>query len=117
MLNQYLNSYMLLNIPNSAVNTKPMASMDFIFTNDISRLLILSLSSSLSIFFFCCLSKESLNISFFFSTGKKKKKLIIDGKFYNSKADGPLTFPAAFFHFNFEFLVFFGTVYEQPYET
>lgn len=42
--------------------------MDFILTKDKSRLLFFNLSSSLSIFFFCCLSRDSPSTSFFFST-------------------------------------------------
>jgi hypothetical protein len=52
-------THMLLNMLNNAVNAKPMANIDFIFTIDKSRLLILSFSSTRSIFFFCCLSTES----------------------------------------------------------
>lgn len=59
---------MLLNILKSAVNAKPVANMDFILTNDKSRLLFLSFSSSLSIFFLCCLSSESPCVSLRFST-------------------------------------------------
>lgn len=59
---------MLLNMLKRAVNAKPMANIDFIFTIDKSRLLILSFSSTRSIFFFCCLSTESPWASLRFST-------------------------------------------------
>jgi hypothetical protein len=48
-----------------------MANIDFIFTSDRSRLLFFSFSSSRSIFFLCCLSKESPWASFLFSTARR----------------------------------------------
>lgn len=63
-------AYMLLNMLSKAVNAKPIANMDFIFTKDKSLLLCFNLSSSLSIFFFCCLSKVSPCVSLRFSTAK-----------------------------------------------
>ena len=59
---------MLLNMLRRAVKAKPIANMDFIFTKDKSLLFCLSFSSSLSIFLFCCLSRESPWASFRFST-------------------------------------------------
>lgn len=52
-------TYMLLNMPRRAVNAKPVVIMLFILTSDRSRLLFFSFSSSRSIFFLCCLSRES----------------------------------------------------------
>lgn len=62
---------MLLNIDSRAVNANPVANIDFILTNDRSRLLFFSFSSSLSIFFLCCLSNDSPWISFLLSTDKR----------------------------------------------
>lgn len=64
---------MLLNMLSNAVNANPVANIDFIFTNDKSRLLFFSFSSSRSIFFLCCLSNESPSVSFRFSTRNKNK--------------------------------------------
>lgn len=69
-------TYMLLNILSKAVNAKPVATIDFIFTIDKSRLLFFSFSSSRSIFFLCCLSSESPSVSFRFSTKKIKRNSI-----------------------------------------
>lgn len=66
-------TYMLLNILSNAVNAKPVATIDFIFTIDKSRLLFLSFSSSRSIFFLCCLSSESPSVSLRFSTKNQLK--------------------------------------------
>lgn len=63
---------MLLNMLSRAVKVNPMANIDFILTSDKSRLLFFSLSSSLSIFFFCCLSRESPWASLRFSTVERK---------------------------------------------
>lgn len=63
---------MLLNMLSRAVNANPVANIDFIFTNDKSRLLFFSFSSSRSIFFLCCLSSESPSVSFLFSTEQKE---------------------------------------------
>lgn len=71
-----LYTYMLLNMLSKAVNAKPMANMDFILTRDRSLLLFFSLSSSRSIFFLCCLSKESPCASFLFSTKSEIVNLI-----------------------------------------
>lgn len=59
---------MLLNILKSAVKAKPIANIDFILTSDRSLLLFFNLSSSLPIFFLCCLSRESPWASLRFST-------------------------------------------------
>lgn len=66
-INSY-TTYMLLNILSSAVKAKPMANIDFILTNERSLLLFFRRSSSLSIFFLCCLSNESPCASLRFST-------------------------------------------------
>lgn len=66
---------MLLNMLSKAVNANPVASIDFIFTIDKSRLLFLSFSSSRSIFFLCCLSSESPSVSFRFSTNGYKNRM------------------------------------------
>lgn len=63
---------MELNIPKSAVKAKPIANIDFIFTKDRSRLLFLSFSSSLSIFFLKPLSNVSEWVSLNFSTTIQK---------------------------------------------
>lgn len=65
------NTYMLLNMLKSAVNANPVANIDFILTNDRSRLLFFSFSSSRSIFFLCCLSNESPCVSLRRSTEKR----------------------------------------------
>lgn len=69
---------MLLNMLSKAVNAKPDANIDFIFTNDKSRLLFLSFSSSRSIFFLCCLSNESPNVSFRFSTNGQNTNYVLN---------------------------------------
>lgn len=59
----------------SAVKAKPVVNMLFIFTSDRSRLLFFSFSSSLSIFFLCCLSNESPWVSLRRSTANPSLKM------------------------------------------
>ena len=109
-------TYMELNIPRSAVKAKPMASIDFIFTRDKSRLLFFSFSSSLSTFFLYCLSRASEWLSLIFST-------ILLSKLLHSKINIEviihqeclvLTFLTLSINLGFQLLILFSFVDQEP---
>lgn len=105
-------TYMLLNMLSKAVNAKPVASIDFILTIDKSRLLFFNFSSSLSIFFLCCLSNESPRVSFRFST--VDEKLIRPMSMYKNHL---LTLFALLFDFCLQFLELVRPVDKYPSQT